>query len=471
MATTFQLTDGTVTVNLSTDADLKMSRNYLPAYTSPIGDGTIPGDITESIPVYIYVTTDIDDLADALQDVALLGRYAAEYMAGSHQTPVWLQRKANDETNAMQTLVKSVQFTPDARFGSPYDHPPAACAGRTGVLTVTHHPYNERTSAVAASGTDDVDVLGGAANYTDVVGDVPARLYYLHVDDLAVARIYRQFWMGFRSDARAGGDAANVASVWECEDGTANIDTALGPDATASPGGGGNTLMTCDFSPTTTWAERVAILMSDVTINYANQVGSYVVLLRAQVDAGVAQVYLRSGNGTNIAYRQGPVVDVADTAWTLYNLGVVEFPTRSLHAVPTALLAATYDQRDQLALWARVKPGEAVPSQFDMDCLVLIPCDEYFIHVQSAEVAATDDELYVCVAPEDVPEALTIDGTSNWIQNANPISTIGAGVPVGDGRLFICVANDNDGTAPAFDDDVDVEISTFPRWVHFRGDE
>jgi hypothetical protein len=205
--------------------------------------------------------------------------------------------------------------------------------------------------------------------------------------------------------------------------------------------------------------------------NYANQVGAYVVLLRAKVNTGVAQVYLRSGLNTSVVWRQGPVVDIADTAWNIYNLGVVEWPTRNLHAVPTGLFASTYDN-DGLAIWARVKPGETTPTQFDMDCLILIPADEYFIHVQSAGVSqAGNDELYVCVAPEDVPESITVDTTSNVIDLTSPISVIGAGIPVGDGRLFIAVANDNDGTAPAFDDDVDVEISTFPRWVYFRGAE
>ena len=213
--------------------------------------------------------------------------------------------------------------------------------------------------------------------------------------------------------------------------------------------------------------------MSDViaAASCAYQVGSYVVLLRAMVDAGVAQVKLRSGSGSTV-YRQGPVVDIADTAWNLYNLGTVEWPTRSLHATPVALFAATYDQRDQISIWARQKPGEAQPDEFDMDCLILIPADEYFIHVQSAEVSqASPDVLYTMASPEDVAESVTIDRASDWIQNTNPISIIGEGIPTGDGRLFIAIANDNDGTAPAFGDDVDVELSFYPRWIGPRGAE
>jgi len=103
-----------------------------------------------------------------------------------------------------------------------------------------------------------------------------------------------------------------------------------------------------------------------------------------------------------------------------------------------------------------------------MDCLILIPADEYLIQVQSAE-ATTDDKIYVTVSPEDVAHAQNVDGVSSWFNIHCPVSTLGAGVPEGDGRLFICIANDNDGTAPTFSDTVDVELSVIPRYVHFRG--
>lgn len=475
MAVTLQITDGTTTVNLANATGPELESEYLPTFAVPTGDGTIPPDVIEAVPVLVRIgtaPTTGDNVAATLQAIAALTRAAAEYSANNHQTPVWFHRKLNTESSAIRFLVKRMSFVPNARFGGLFDEGPALTDGRLGVLTITHHPYGESVTTAATAGTDNVSVIGGLIDYTNVVGDVPARMYYTHIDDLAVARVYRQFWMGFRSDNRAGGDAANVASLWECEDGTPNIDTALAPDATASPGGGGNTKLRCDFNPTVIWAERFSILMSDVTANYANQVGAFVVLLRAMVNSGVAQVYLRSGTNTDVVYQQGPVVDIADTAWNIYNLGTVEFPIRDLHAAPTALFAATYDQRDGIALWARVKPGEATPSQFDMDCLILIPADEYFIHVQSAEVAAASDrELYALSSPEDVASSLTIDGVSGHIDLVNPISIIGAGIPVGDGRLFICVANDNEGTAPGFGDTVDVEISTYPRWVYFRGAE
>jgi len=109
-----------------------------------------------------------------------------------------------------------------------------------------------------------------------------------------------------------------------------------------------------------------------------------------------------------------------------------------------------------------------------MDCLVLIPCDEYFIHVKSADVApagAVNGELYIQASPEDTHAALTIDITNGWFGTSSPVSVIGTGIPEGDGRMFFCLALDDDGTAPGIALDADIQVSYFPRYVHFRGND
>lgn len=471
MPTTLQITDGTLTVDLATNVDWKMSANWLQVFTSPAGDGTIPPDITESIPVDI-ATVDDDDFASSLQDLAQLARYAAEYTAGNHQDPVWLYTQMQDETNSTRTLVKSIRFASDARRGGVYDRPPCMDPGRrSGVLTVTHHPYHERTSAVAASGTANISLLGGAVNYTDVAGDVGARLYYLRV--YGVTYIFREFWIGFRSDRRAEGDAANVEPLWEFEDGVVGTDTAITTDATASPGGAGNTKMRCTFV-TLTWAERAYIRMTDVTANYEEQTGAYVVLLRAQVDTGSADVRLHVRGVASEVVQQNQPVAVDATSWTVYNLGVVEWPLRNLQAAPFgAPFADTYDAQERLAVWARATPGATQPTWIDFDCLVLIPVDEYFLHVTEADVDETgpiSPELYIQSSPNDVHTALSVDETNNYLRQAGPVSIIGAGVPEGDGRMFLCGVG-ADGVAPAITQTVDVQVSYFPRYVHFRGND
>lgn len=472
MPTTFQITDGTLTVDLTTNVDWKLSANFLQVFTEPTGDGTIPPDITESIPVDI-ATVDDDDFASTLQDLAQLARRAAEYTAGNHQDPVWWYTQMQDETNSTRTLVKSLRFTSDARRGGAYDRPPCMDPGRrSGVITLTHHPYHERVSAVAASGTANVSVLGGATNYTDVAGDVAARLYYLRFYNIPNQQ-FRQFWAGFRSDRRAEGDAANAVTLWECEDGSAGTDTAAAADAAASPGAG-FTIHQCDFATTVGWANRSSIRLvdADPAANYDNQTGAYLVLLRAQVDGNSADVRLHVQGESSVVYQQSQPVTVADTSYTIYPLGVVEWPFRDLHASPFgAPFADSYDSQERLALWARVTPGAAGVPTLDMDCLILIPCDEYFLHVKSADLDGIGYELYIQSAPEDTHAALTIDAANSWIRTVSPTSVIGTGVPEGDGRMFYCVSLDDDGTAPAFNSDMDIQVSYFPRYVHFRGND
>ncbi len=475
MTVILQVTDGTTTVNLQNTTGAQLLEKYLPVFATPTGDGTIPADVTEALPVIVRIATD-DGLAATLQGIARLQQQAAMYMADpTEASPVWFYRKLTGESGGaaagIRFLVKSMSFTPTAKFGGLFDVGPAITDGRIGVLSITHHPYGEAPAVIAASGTDGVSVLGGAVNYTDVTGDVPARLYYLGLDNLAAARTYRQYWIGFRSVNKVAAPA-NVVTLWECEDGGVNgADSTFTTDATASPGGGGNTKLQTTFLGTATWAWRCAITLADVTANYDDHTGDFVVLARAKVSANTAQVKLQqiggSGSGT---YRFGPVIDVADTSWNIYNLGVVSFPVRDLHSVPIAMYADSYDQLAALRIWARQKPGSDRPV-LDVDCLILIPCDEYFIHAQSTETVATDDASRIAASPEDTATGVTIDTSGPYFRQTFPVEPIGAGIPTGDGRLFVCVANDNDGTAPAFGDTLDVELSYYPRWVYFRGAE
>jgi hypothetical protein len=68
MAVTLQITDGTTTVNLANSTGPELEANYLPVFATPPGDGTIPPDITEAVPVYLNITTD-DNLAATMQDI------------------------------------------------------------------------------------------------------------------------------------------------------------------------------------------------------------------------------------------------------------------------------------------------------------------------------------------------------------------------------------------------------------------
>lgn len=476
MAVTLQITDGTTTVNLTTAVGHQALEDYLPTFAMPTGDGTIPAYVTESISVIIHII-DGDNFASTMQDFHALQLVAAQFFADeTYITPVWFHRALVDESGIERYLVRSMQFTPSGGFGGPVDAVPALTDGRLGVLTIEHHPYAERTTAVVAVVPgQNLSVLGGGAtfNYADVVGDVPARPYYFKLYNGNVGLAGEKVWMGFRSDAKCGsGDASDYIALWELEDATPGLNGTASPDATASPGGGGNTYMEVD--PTdTTWENGFHIstgtVKGDTDVSMFN--GTFLVLMRAKVDTATCQVKLKHRlTAADSPAKIGPVVDVSATVWTIYNLGLVTFPTANRRAFPIALKDATHDRAETLELWCRDKPG-ALGAVIDCDCFVLIPVDEYFTYVHFTSIITGVTQCWIAVAPDDEAAGSTLAITGDdWWYEPNPVQIIGAGMPVGDGRMFLCIAEADDA-APAFDDDIDVDLAWYPRWISYRGAE
>jgi len=477
MAVTLQITDGTTTVDFTTTTGHHLLADYLPSFAMPTGDGSIPPYVTEAIPCHIYVTSG-NNLAATMQSFHALQLRAAQYFADdTYETPVWFHRKLDDESGAVRYLVRSMHFTPNGNFGGPLDNAPALTEGRQGVLTIEHHPYAERTSATSVTTGTNLSVLGGGAafNYTDVVGDVPARPYYIRLYGGSVGISFTKVWIGFRSDAKiTSGDASDFVALWEVELGSNLNNAALAADATASPGGG-NTKITASLPDAdTTWRTNFDIdvdrIATDAGVSADAFNGAFVVLCRAKVPAGTAQVKLQhqlvDADGPS---RFGPVVEMTGTSWTIYNMGLVTMPTRNRRAFPIALKNASHDRSDKIVLWSRRKAA-ATATTLDIDCFVLIPVDEYFVYVHYCGIDSTK-ETWIGIEPDDKPSAGTIGtvGADYWY-TASPREVIGPGIPVGDGRMFICVAMDDD-VAPAYNDDLDVGLSWYPRWISYRGTE
>jgi len=361
MAVTLEITDGTTTADFTTSTAFQLLRYWEPVVATPAGDGSIPGYVTDVLPVIIRATSD-NNFAATMQGLHSLQRRAAEYWADRTQiTPVWFHRQLTAESSELRTLVRSISFDPDAHFGSWIDACPPITDGRIARIAITHHPYWEKTSATSAAGSTGISVLGGAADHTttDVVGDVPARLYALRLYGAGAGDLFRKYWIGFRSENKVDGPQ-NFTALWELEDGSGNgTDCAATTDATASPGGGGNTKMQCDFSVDTGWAFRCSLSWDTITsgANRDDFAGTFLLLLRAKVDTGTAQVKVDCSFGGNLTRVFGPTVDIAATDYTIYNLGLVTFPVRDMRTVPTALVAQSYDGSQGLFLWARRKTG------------------------------------------------------------------------------------------------------------------
>jgi hypothetical protein len=475
MAVVLQITDGTTTADFTTSTAFQYTNAWEPVVASPTGDGSIPGYVVDVLPVIVRITGD-DNFAATMQSLHTLQRQAAEYWASDNQvTPVWFYRQLTNESGGVRTLVRSIEFDSDARFGSWIDTCPPVTDGRLGNIAISHHPCWERTAAVAVSGSNNVLMLGDAVDYTDVVGDFPARPYYIHFDNTVIAQIHDQVWMGFRSDARAGGDAANFIALWECESGT-NI-TGSSPvdiaDGSPTGGGGANNVMQVTTTDPAAWTAHFSMTVDqfDGTPPHPEAfTGTFVVLMRAKVNAGTIQVKLQQRLvDTHINIETNPV-SISATSWTMYNMGTVTFPLRNRKVFPIALFAATYDDDNYLVIWAKDDDGSA--TTLDCDCLVLIPADEYFVYIDNAGLGVSGDihDLYYAVAPHDEAGALDVNTGTSAFDNVPIVSPEGAGIPVGDGRMIVAAAKAG-GTALTYDADLDIELGYFPRWLSLRGAE
>ena len=474
MAVTFTLSDGTTTIDFAegTLDDFALRSNlgigYMPKVAIPRGDGSIPDYITETIPIWIEATSH-NDFATSMQNFHALQRRAAEYWTDPHQaTPVWFNAKMDDETGARRALVKSLGIEFESDFGGLYNDCPDANTGRPATVVVVRHPYWERSAALSAVTTTNVSPWAGTFDYsaTDVVGDVPARVYALKIvfdDSDFVHRAY----IGFRSASKHG-TLANFVPLWEVEDGTEQTDASVNVDATASDGNS----VEVDFATQTSWYRRETITLSNISANESDNYGVFLMLLAAKVDAATtADVRVDRGFPQISEYDQdGDPVAVSSTSWAWHNMGLLQIPSRDIQSATTTILSDSSDQSFRIEIFARRTSGAG---SLHMDCIAMIPVDEFFIYCDAIYGITTDTRtLLVTYSPHDRPHAMTYtDGLAgDNISSLGIISTAGGGVPVGDGRMYVVLENQYQ-TRPVSTDTYDPSIQIIPRWITLRGSE
>lgn len=314
-------------------------------------------------------------------------RRANEYVARpTDRDPVWLETRPRGATYSQRAVVRGGAIPePGAGF---FAHPFA----RGGQLTELHlglerGPFWE--SANLRGSTQSVKAWNWMASYNttaDAIGDMPARVTKTKFfGSSGGGGPFYEFWMGFRS--RAYGYRANFEMVWEAEDGQVGDDTVSGTsDNTAS------NYQKCVFTPAdTVLAERVNLRMSDVTTNYSDQLGSFLVLLRAK-STGTRDfiVQMRSGVGGAFSTHSRVLVDA--TSWMLYPLGYI-----NISAVQEDVMGSTVARDFCISLRAQGKATGA--GNLDIDAVTLVPISEGFLHVEGCEVqySAGDYPVFVGV--------------------------------------------------------------------------
>lgn len=190
-------------------------------------------------------------------------------------------------------------------------------------------------------------ISGGAVNIGNIV--IGARSWYRNYHLDASYRVY------------SGG-------ILEAEAGTLGTDASLQADATASPGGGGNTKVRISYATATNALRLTVAQPSTYQLS-----GVYRVFARLKLTAAatvaVYQAYTRNTTSTEVA---GAAVSFTGTSWTMVDLGLLTAET----AVDRNFLQKEGVTLDALRIYSSRSAGAG---SLDIDSIVLIPADEYYL--------------------------------------------------------------------------------------------
>ena len=481
MARIIQLTDGTNTVDFVAATGIRGQPSWLQKISYPTGDRSIPPYTTEVIPVIIRNTT-VDGVATDLQLFHFLQKQAAEYWVDKTAiTPVWFYCQVNNETSPRNALVKSlaIEFRPG--LGDLYEC--NVLDGVLGQVIIVRHPDWEMAGgwdgptffrslpevalATGVSRAYDYTAAGSGIGARDVTGDVGARISRFTCTSGAADALSR-LWMGMRS-ANKHGTLANFILFWECENAGATLgtDAARAADATANPGGGGNTKVT--ITPgTATWAKRLTIELDDVTANESDNFGEFLWLLRAKVSAGTWEVQVRYAYSAmdDDDFVLGDIIELENTSWDIFETDVQVVPLRDLHVLTLADRADSFDDTFAIQIWARRTDGAGT---LDLDCLMPLPIDEGWSKMSwstTGTVIATFG-----MSPEDTMYGVA-DTAGVAFEDIMTIEHDGFYLPPGDGRMIIIIARE---TTSDITDTLQINGADWgkyaERWLSLRGAE
>ena len=411
-------------------------------------------EVAEAMTLYVKATSP-NDLSDKLQSLDDKILEVGWHGSATERYGVWLRTQLTDEGGARQALVTGMRCEPAVSFYGPLVAPGSFVRGYN--LALERTPWWE--SLVHITAIIPLNGTGGLADYSDpitVAGTIPARIARTSFLGVSGSGALYEFWLGFRSDRF--GDRANLATVWDLgEFGTGTNDTTTDIDDDTAYN---DYRARCTFG-TATELKRIQIALQSVTTNYEDQRGSYIVLLRAKVDADTTcHVRLKDGFLYTAAIRAQPRVEITSTSWFLHALGTVDIPPS--HGV----LAADFLRQYGFEIHASRTSDSGY---LDMDCIILVPCAEGSLHVTGAAVTYSLGDL----RPATI--TTTADGkTAGWSYQANlPRATLTVepdqyALPVGDGAVVLAGQRE---TEHDLDDGVNLSLAFYRRWRTLRGAE
>lgn len=452
MAAVLKLVHGATTLNFQDTSGWYLEEGGWIPKIPDVADDEPPNPVEEVITLYLKGTNH-DDVATNIQAVDDMRVLARKYQRDpTLSDPVYLHAKLDNETGERRAVVKRIS----SRWLSPHYSGEMIDSQPRIRLAIEREMWE---TTIATTGPGPIEPRSAAVityDYTSVVGvggDAAGRINHFQI--ISASNTLDRFWVAVRSEDRRGATGiSNFITTWECEDGTLGTDAALAADATASPGGGGNTKIT--ITPgTATWEERLSLKVSDVTANTSDQFGWFQRLLRMQVSADMWEVRLKIGyaNWVDADFVEGPIVEIDNTNWDWYEMGVKPLPLRNLHALPTSVLADSYEDNYEVQIWAR---RTGVAGTLDLDCIAPLPVGEAYLRIENANVGSTEI-VDVGVSAGGDWDAASAEGRRVQAEAYNWF------LPPGNGNMYLVYAQSDQSV---FTNQMTCDLSTYWKRYH-----
>jgi len=417
--------------------------------------------VTETMTLIVRGTTN-DNLAQKVQvlDDYLIqaGRYNENMF---EDVGIWLRAKMTSESGSRQAFILDAQRGPtpvlsyaaqDQNYITEYPltlrraaYWEAMYAGGLGAS------YTTSASGINATGGQWPFVTSGASN----IGDQPARLADVTITAGSGNGTLTEMWIGFKSGRlSSNGFSGSADCVWGLYLGDTYNDSASAADGTAKV----SNRVRCTFATSTCMISRVEIDMIEMGIGYSDIRGRHAVLLRAKCgdSSTTARVRLSVGAKSGIWKSQPSRVSISGTSWDIYQVGVIENPDVVRRAHTSFALRIEAERT-------------AGTSYLDVDCLILIPCDEGFIHLDDL-VLQVSETVEILMLPEGTNGAFNVLNVQNnaIIPTAQVVGGLPIHVNASDSYAIVCGKR---ASSSVLTDEVKITVDVYPRWTTLRGTE
>lgn len=447
-------------LDLSADG-YSLADNGYSQVSAPIGAKSVSEVITLKLQ-----GTSKDDLAAMTQEIDDKVRQVQWWLEnqGVERYQVWLRVQLDNETYPRQAQILNIRPPDKVQVFTPLEiHSNYIGEYSIGIERTPYweDPYPYPTTTPITS----ISIIGGTATLAESIsGDVPARLAKLAMYPPDALNSLQDYWIGWKTNRF--GVAANFIPVWPLEASNLTTDTTRVSDATAY-----NTYrLNCSFATNATLVKRAVLpMLNFIGSNYADQRGTYAVLLRAKMsDTTQAMARISYGFGSSIsiygaAYRSR--CKISGTYWNLYEMGTVKIPSLRIYNSNTL-------ENFAIGIDAERITGTG-SGALHLDCLILIPVDDGMVKLSAVAgmVSLATRNMIVMQQADDILSAF-VEDTNQIHQPVTPIATNYWSLPANsDQPIFVAAASYTDGDGNVKGRVTGMTYTYIPRWRTLRGSD